>query len=370
MKTTKGLFLALASLGMFACSNEEVVNEMSGNLDGEGVVTVKIAAPNALGRSLVAPTEGSGNVTVKGPITVKLTYGNNQSKTSTIETATGGTHEDIKFWGIKDPKKIEAYTNGGELVTATTLISNGLEEGDLAPNMQAMPTEIPAYGSSTTFKLNGTTETNDGKKYEMYSATVQMSIPVARLEVSGITHATHPGNGETSCKYETLTIDGIYLDKLYTTQEAATNKTVTDYCYPAITEGTTVPAPILWDAITTPNDFLAPDAVWPAEGSNQAYAWNFFPGEQMPILKIYFATATASDDTNPVSQPRYAIIKSYNGDTNYQFEAGKIYRITGVTLNDKNIIGDEEGNTEFGVDVTVTEAQWTVVDLTENEWME
>lgn len=366
MKTTKGLFLALASLGMFACSNEEVVNEMSGNLDGEGVVTVKIVAPNALGRSLVNATGGNngGNVTVEGSITVKLTYGDNQSKTETIETATGDAHEDIKFWGIKDPKKIEAYTNDGNLVLTTTEISSA------SPNMQAIPTEIPAYGSSTTFKLNGTTETNDGKKYEMYEATVQMSIPVARLEVSGIKHATHPDNGEASCKYKELTIDGIYLDKLYTTQSAVTAGTVTDYCYPAITEGTTVPAPILWDAITTPNDFLAPDAVWPAEETNKAYAWNFFPGSQMPILKIYFATATASDDTNPVSEPRYAIIKSYNGDTNYQFEAGKIYRITGVTLNDKNIIGDEEGNTEFGVDVTVTEAQWTVVDLTGNEWME
>lgn len=371
MKTTKGLFLALASVGLFACSNEDVVTEMGNNLNGEGVVTVKIVSPNVSGRSLVDATGGANDskVTVEGQITVKLTA-ESGPQTATVDlTANGGTHQDVKFWGVKNPQKIEAYINDGEKVESTTSIDNAL-----APAMQAMPKSIPAYGSSTEFKLNGTTENNDGKKYEMYSATVKMSIPVARLEVSGIKHASHPHEGDSDgqCKYSKLTIDGIYLDKLYTTQQAATDGTVTDYCYPAIEEEPAVPAPILWDAITTPNNFMDYDAQWPAqseEGAKQAYAWNFFPGDQMPILKIYFAEATASDDQNPVSEPRYAIIKSYNSDTNFKFEAGKIYRITDVSLKDKNIIGDEEGNTEFGVDVTVTEAQWTVVDTT-GEWVE
>lgn len=373
MKTTKGLFLALASVGLFACSNEDVVTEMGNNLNGEGVVTVKIVSPNVSGRSLVDATGGENNskVTVEGTITVKLTA-ESGPQTATVElTADGGTHQDVKFWGVKNPQKIEAYINDGEKVQLETSIDNAS-----APDMQAMPKAIPAYGSSTEFTLNGTTEDNAGKKYEMYAATVNMSIPVARLEVSGIKHATHPHEGDSQgqCKYSELTIDGIYLDKLYTTQQAVTDESVTDYCYPEIQGEPVVPAPILWDEITAPNDFMDYTAEWPAqpEGEDQpkqAYAWNFFPGTQMPILKIYFAKATASDETNPVSQPRYAIIKSYNGNTNFEFEAGKIYRITDVTLKDKNIIGDEEGNTEFGVDVTVTEAQWTIVDTT-GEWVE
>ena len=86
-------------------------------------------------------------------------------------------------------------------------------------------------------------------------------------------------------------------------------------------------------------------------------------------MKIYFANATASDDQNPVSEPRYAVIKSYNGNTNFIFEKGKIYRITNVTLDDKNIIGDEEGNTLYGVDVTVEEAAWDVQTISA-EWEE
>lgn len=212
-------------------------------------------------------------------------------------------------------------------------------------------------------------ETNEGKSYEMYTTSVAVKIPVARLEVSGIKHVTHPTSDEENCKYNTLTIDGIYLDKILATKGATS---VTDYKYPEVVGGegvTAIPAPILWDEID--GDFLATGAVWPATADPaKAYAFNFYPNAaQMPILKIYFENATASDNKNPVTQPRYAVIKSYNGDSAFKFEAGKIYRITDVTLSDKNIIGDEEGNNQYGVDVTVTEAQWTIVDTTA-EWVE
>ena len=45
------------------------------------------------------------------------------------------------------------------------------------------------------------------------------------------------------------------------------------------------------------------------------------------------------------------------------FENGKIYRITKAELADGNIIGDEGGNTLYGVVVTVTEATWSIVDI-------
>ena len=156
-----------------------------------------------------------------------------------------------------------------------------------------------------------------------------------------------------------MSIDGIYLDKVLATKGATS---VTDYCYPATGN---IAAPILWDAISGQNNFLAPNTEWPAvENPAKAYAYNFYPsaGEQ-PIVKIYFANATSSDVNNPVSKPRYAMIETYNGRDDFKFEAGHIYRITKVTLLDKNIIGDEEGNTTYGVDVTVTEAEWSVTDL-------
>lgn len=364
MRFSKSLFLAFAGLGLFACSNEEVVPE-GGSMEGNGVVEVKIVTPNSMSRTLVDATPGNNGdeVQVKGTLYVKLTAAEGGATKEVVlgEDATGTTT--LKFWGVQNPTKIEAWVNDGDKVGDGTSIINAS-----APAMQAMPEAIPAYGSSETFTLTGRMETNEGKSYEMYTTSVAVKIPVARLEVSGIKHVTHPTSDEENCKYNTLTIDGIYLDKILATKGATS---VTDYKYPEVVGGegvTAIPAPILWDEID--GDFLATGAVWPAVAvPAQAYAFNFYPSETMPILKIYFANATAVDDNNPVSQPRYAVIKSYNGDSAFKFEAGKIYRITDVTLSDKNIIGDEEGNNQYGVDVTVTEAQWTIVDTTA-EWVE
>lgn len=365
MKFSKSLLWAFAGLGLFACSNEEVVPE-GGSMEGNGVVEVKIVTPNSMSRTLVDATPGNNEdkVQVKGTMSIKLTAGTGTA-TQTVELDGKGTGTTtVKFWGVQNPTKIEAWVNDGDKVGDGTSIINAS-----APAMQAMPEAIPAYGLSETFTLTGRMETNEGKSYEMYTTSVAVKIPVARLEVSGIKHVTHPTSDEATCKYDELTIDGIYLDKILATKGATS---VTDYKYPEVVGGegvTAIPAPILWDEID--GDFLATGAVWPATADPaKAYAFNFYPNAaQMPILKIYFATATASDLDNPVSQPRYAVIKSYNGDSAFKFEAGKIYRITDVTLSDKNIIGDEEGNNQYGVDVTVTEAQWTIVDTTA-EWVE
>lgn len=362
MKLTKSLFLAFAGLGLFACSNEDVTDG-GNNLLGNGAVEVKIVSPNDFSRTVAGSTDGK--VKVEGEITVKLTYDNGKTKTVNIDPTQTTT---AKFWDITNPQTVEAYVNDGNLVTTSTNITN-----PSSPNMQALPVAIPAYGLTEDINLNGKTDTNEGKTYEMYAATVNMTIPVARLEVSGITHVKHPyaegegedGYKEESCKYEVLTIDGIYLDKLYVTQDAVKSNTVTDYHYP---EAGGVPTPILWEEIPDSPSFLTEGAKWPAE-EGQVYAFNFFPGKEIPILKIYFANATATDDQNPVSQPRYAVIKSYNGDPDFQFKAGTIYRLKDVQLADKNILGDEEGNTLFGVDVTVTEASWDVIDVS-GEWTE
>ena len=368
MKLNKFFMLGMAGLAFAACSNEEDAINNGGNLNGNGVVEVSIVSPTT--RALVDGTAGEAGtdkVIVDGPITVQLTYGNSQTKTETIETATGGTHT-VKFYDITAPTKVEAWVNGGNTNALGTT-----EIDDAA--MQVMPNEIPAYGSTGDINLKGTTEINDGTTYEMYEATVEIKIPVARLEVSGITHVKHPytnqenpEKNEEQCIFEELTIDGIYLDYIKTT---ATGD-IKNYSMPAVIgtgseEAPQFPAPILFDDITSAS-FLTADAVWPTE-QGQVYAYNFYPDTQMPILKIYFAHATAADDENPVAEPRYAVIKSYNGNTNFAFEAGKIYRITDVTLRDANIIASEEGNATYGVDVTVKEAVWDVVDLT-GEWVE
>lgn len=356
MKMNKFFMLGLAGLAFAACNNEE---EMTGNnLSGNGVVEVKIIAP--VTRTLGAATPGTAGVDqievvpTDGKVYVRLTA---EIGGNTIDVAPGET---AKFYGVKNPTKVEAWVNSGETKALGTTVITELQS--------IAPEDYPAYGSSDKITLSGKAEMNNGTNYEMYESTVTMKLPVARLEVSGIKHVTHPAGDEATCKYATLTIDGIYLDKISLTDGGK----IVDYRMPAVgNEGEDgyIPAPVLWDEITS-TSFLG-GGVWPAAADPaQCYYYYFYPSAtQMPILKIYFANATASTEGDIISQPRYAVIKSYNGQTNFQFEKGTIYRITDVTLADKNIIGDEEGNTLYGVDVTVEEAAWNIADLTA-EWVE
>ena len=365
MKLKSLIMFSAAALAFAACSNDN--EAVDGSIKGNGVVEVKLVAPST--RAAVPGTGGAAGedkVVVKGDITVVLTYAGTQTKEAVITQAEreGKSEYNVKFWDITNPVKVEAFVNDA------TKKYGDVSEVAVTEFANIMPENIPAYGVDNTITPKGETEVNGGKTYEMYEARVEMNIPVARLEVSGITHVTHTGEPDDVCKYATLTIDGIYLDKIKTTGDA---QTVTDYHYPAVgTSGEAgyIPAPILWEAITS-ESFLQEGKVWPAavEDVNYAYAFNFYPNGslQMPLVKIYFAEATGNGEE--VSQPRYAVIKSYNGETDFEFEAGKIYRITKVELADNNIIGDEEGNTLWGVDVTVVEAAWDVVDLSA-EWVE
>ena len=361
----KFLMLGIAGLAFAACSNEE--DATSNGLQGNGAVTVRVVTPmtKTLGD---ATTESDGTdvipvVPQDGKIYVKLTA---TTGGATKEITSGN---EVKFYGVSGPSKVEAWVNDGE--------TKGQGATAIIDLQDIEPEAIPAYGSTEDITLTGSTETvsESGKSttYEMYEASVNLEIPVARLEVSGIKHVTHPVQGdpdEATCKYASLTINGIYLDKVKST---ATGE-IEDYHMPAVgTEGDPdyIPAPILSDQINTPNNFLTPNTVWPAvETPAQSYNYYFYPdADQMPILKIYFETATSADPDNTFSQPRYAVIKSYNNNPNFEFVAGTIYRITDVTLKDKNIIGDEEGNNLYGVDVTVQEAKWNVQTIS-GEWVE
>lgn len=355
MKLNRFFMLGLAVLAFAACSNEE---ETGNNLAGNGIVEVKIVSPvtRTLGEA-TSETDGTDKIEVvptDGKIYVRLTA------TSGGKTIPVNPGETATFYDVKSPTKVEAWVNEGDEKALGTVNITTLQTID--------PEAFPAYGSSENIKLAGRTEMNDGKNYEMYEATVTMELPVARLEVSGIKHSHTLPADEQSCKYETLTIDGVYLDKITLTEGGD----IQDYHMPAVGqegEAGYIPAPVLWDGIAS-ESFLA-GGVWPAAAEPaQCYYYYFYPNAtQMPILKIYFASATASDDQNPVSSPRYAVIKSYNNNENFQFEKGVIYRITDITLDDKNIIGDEEGNTLYGVDVTVEEAAWDVQTLSA-QWEE
>lgn len=391
MKLSKSLFLAFAGLGLFACSNEDVTDNQFP--EGLGAVTVKLVNPS-LSRAITAPTDGTAGSTtipIEGDITVSLYESSNLTKvaqTLTISAKDIDSNTKLTFWNVTSPGKITVSINDGKASYSDVAIEN----------VQQLPSEIPAYGETTNFtKLNQTSSPNlendndnegegdkteqgaesgdENKTYQLYSASVTMAIPVARLEVSGITHVSHTSD---ACAYKMLTIAGAYMDNLYTKGGNYNNSIYgngsdpQDYCWledqtPSLGTGITA---VLKDEIKgdeSARSFLT--GTWPS--GNEAFAYNFYVGESSPIFKIYFDKSESANTQNPLPAPRYAMVTEYTDADGgpVTFENGKIYRITSAELTDKNIIGDEGGNTLYGVTVTVTEATWSLVDIKAN-WEE
>lgn len=386
MKMNKYFMLGLAGLAFAACSNEEdAIDNGNPTLDGNAVVSVKIATP-AMTRNAGAATNGNpgDKVDVTGTIVVTLTGTGadgapyNQSISVDAATYTGGA---LKFWNVAKPEKLTASINGGD--ADYTQVSIATVDG---PNpLQVAAEKIPAYGETVTFTRtedvdspdmdqDGKTEegANDGdqnKDYEMYTATVNMAIPVARLEVSGIYHVTHTGTAPDQCIYGTLTLDGAYLDGYCEYGSKYTNGAFPNsssqgenYCMDGTSATGDGEESALKDEISAIN-FLQTTASAPVG----PYTYNFFANGTNPVFKLYFATAEESDSytEGQIRQPRYAMVTEYTDEDGapVTFENGHIYRITKAELKDTNIIGDEGGNTLYGISVTVVEAQWEIVNI-------
>lgn len=390
MKMNKFMMLGIAGLAFAACSNEEeLANQFP---EGTGAVTIKIAAPTvtkAIGAGhdasvSVVPAEGSD-------VIITLTGTNSYEERITLSKDQWEKQQEVTFWNVEKPQLVTVSMNDGKKTYTTTDVVETVA-------LQAVD-NVPAYGETNKFTLTGETgkPTNGDYEagadaddvnttYQLYSATVKMAIPMARLEVSGIKHVRATEHAADDCKYQTLTIGGVYLDNVIAngagvayiegTGFSVASGTPADYCFDG-TNGTGDPA-VLKNAATEANfggtDFLAVDNVWPAV--NNVFGYNFFgvdAASKLPKFKIYFDTSVAKDSSKPLPAPRYAMITKYwkevpdeenVGSTKREeiikFEPGHIYRVTSAELSDENIIGDEGGNTLYGVEVTVTEATWTV----------
>ena len=394
----KYFMLGLAGLAFAACSNEEDATSNATLFpEGNGALSIRIVNPVAATRAVAGTTQ---NVTVTGPVTITLEAGNGNKTINLtaeqLEDAVGDQpKEEIKFWNVQNPTKVTVSMNNGAATYSTVSITEDY--------MQSVA-NVAAYGETTDFVAaglgtpdldddiyeEGATGDDEGKQYEMYKATVQLAIPVARLEVDGITHVQSHITTPVDCKYATLSIDGVYMDNIMPNGADVTLPTSrVGYKFPGDTGETAegIDA-ILSEAITDGTSFLV-DASWPTvEG--QVYAFNFYAPttEQAtafttqdqknainPQFKIYFKSATGKGN-NVIAAPRYAMITKYRaaGSTNpadpgIVLEAGKVYRIVDAVLDDENIIGHEGGNTQYGVNVVVEEAVWTVETI-KADWAE
>jgi len=370
MKTMRNLFLLCAGLSLFACSSDDDATQQFP--EGNGEVTVKILNPSA--RSIIDAASAGGVVT--GDIKLKLTHGSGVKEVtlsydnSTYTASDGGTvtivDEDelsYTFTSIGAPSLLEASMYGGIAdysnvpIDATT--DNAETTEIVEPNMQAVSSEIPVYGSTTDFG----SPVKEGEIYK-YTASVTMTIPVARMEIN-------VSVGDMS-QFGSVELLGVYMDKIYATGGATGN--ATDYKLPGdLGETANGSDAILYDTYLGDNNIYDDDKSIKLTGNDAAtvlpktngyYAYNFYPNGDNPEFKLLFKVVQ-KDGEATIPTYQYAILNSYKiGDVAVTFEKQKIYKIN-VTLNDDNIQIDESGTAiTYSLVATITQASWEVKTVT------
>ena len=181
MKTLKSLLMLCAGLSFCACNsdNDNVLPE------GTGKVVVKIVPPTT--RAEKPFSEGSVAITGTYDITLLAAKGGDTKE----DVAVGS---EIVFPNVVSPTKVIVSLNDG-LKEYTTAIDATLGNVD--------PTAAPAYGETTTFNTS-----TDANSNTIYTATVNMAIPVARLEIGKISFTA------ANSVFDVLTVGGVYMDNL------------------------------------------------------------------------------------------------------------------------------------------------------------
>lgn len=332
MKLRSLILLAVLGFGLAACEkNTEVDNGIEGPL----ALSLKIVNPVISSKVAEATT---ANTIAYDKVKVKLTA-----------TAGGFDWKEIAkndlantiFYDVENPTLLEVAINGGESMSF-----------DLVKGLA--PANMAAYGKVGTFTRERQV-VNGGKTYDLYKASVEVKIPVARFEVSGITHAAHATGKE--CEYKTLTLSEVYF--------AGVNTTPVAYPYTTAAAGTDT----LREAVTGGDQFLTAGTVFPSGGgfTTPVYAFNMYKSTDVPKLKFKFTGATAKQ--GQLNEVRYAVVKKFQvrGNDLTALEPGKVYSIKSVAIADESISGDEEGNTLIAVNVELTVQDWGIED-TEVVW--
>lgn len=377
MKFSKSLLWAFAGLGLFACSNEEVVTE-GGNMEGNSTVTVKINLPKLLtesrsGSGILAGTETAGTTGDQTPVEigaegVKVTlYAASGSSEQTVTMSQDDIRTgSVTFANVRTPQRVAVSVNGG---TDDALTIDAINTAKLA---------APLYAESAAFNLDD--ETGN------YTITVTPEPRYARLELSGISHDTN--HGTSTCIFKTANLAGMFLDNVWVTEES--NAGMVNVAADAgIWEeiGTTAYASPTWS--TLGGDFLA-GTTWPAAGN--CYAYSLFGETQLPSV-VFVLDGTGLEFNDGVQMAGYtpganlyARVSNFviNKPTDWEqkkeeyktkygvddngvftsFKDGNIYQISDIAIPDKAWGTTPGGGTDVSVIATVNVLPWTIVEGT------
>lgn len=345
MKISKYFMVAAASIMMFGCAK----NDNNGLDNSEPVAfSVKIVKPEALTKATGNFTEadGEGNILVCNNVTIRL----KNAAGGTIQAAENVILDDLAddtytFWNVEKPASVEVSINGG------------VESYENLDAVDGEPASMPAFGKTTSITYEGlkaydaTLAGNDageaGMSYSNYVATVNVRIPVARLEMGGIKHVV----GEGGPLFNNLTFLSVEVRNATVAGEYSVGNSV----FEAVGEN----VQNLTDEVN--EDFLTEGVVFPTTG---CYVYNFFvSADKQPEVAFNFSTLNGGETVK-----LYAVVDHFvdgDGSEIANFEAGKIYQIKKIEIEDSDLSTDPSGEDAISVTVTVEVKEWEIVSMSD-----
>lgn len=335
MKLTKSLFLAFAGLGLFACSNEDVVD--NGN-KGNANVAVTINQSMLGSRSVEGPVADGALVDVKKMVVTLTAGGRTITQKVDVKPEENPSSYEVKFENVGVPTGLAVSVNDGasELTLTDAIIKSNAA--------------APLYGTVGTEAFETEDQTN-------YTVAITPAFQVSRLEITSIKH-DKDGEDATSfpCGYESMKLQGVYLNKVDKANPAGEEG---QFSFTGVNAWTSVQGcgtPI-FDQI---DDEDIVNTTYPTDG--KVIAYNFFPQTEAPELVLVLKV---KENGAAEEKTMYAKVTGYKESGTKApitaFAAGKVYKMN-LVVPDGALTPDPEAPKDKNVTATVTILDWDAVD--------
>lgn len=385
MKTTKSLFIALASLSLFACSQEEINNGQVA-VEGNAALTIKIDT-ESLSRAV-------GDATVDGTKKISLSnlvvrfVGSSESPTYKIDSPQGT----VTIYNIPEGTTGVAIVGNTE-ATGTDGDNNSYNDAfsstsEAESNKDNPVSGATVYGFSDNFVADGTingsgdgsddTQGDANVAYAKYTVNVTVKPVAARLEVGQISFTAGKPSDFTKLTVTDAFLNGAYMSATF----SPTEYKITPDGYSILTASNITDG---WSSYPLKDNFADNNVIYgegnvPAFPANTKYiGYNFFvnasqesdnndTGKSLPKFTLKLTPEYSGSVQGPSTL--YAVIAKYKNSSNQyinSFVPGKVYKIESISLPEDVLTPDPSGNQTIAVVATVSVQDWTL-ETTTGEW--
>ena len=390
MKLTKGLFMACASLALFACSNEDTPMEDNLNNGETQSIAIKLEGltTDNGGRALGENTVADQAAATFDNIVILCSDGTNILKVERMQsadedwgelsTANGHFIHNVPA-SVREVYAIGNYDSASDLNTWVT----GLNEDNPSTTNAIMNAKVIKAAEQQTFAdvtlfgvdqelatANPADDQTEGHN-KVLNADITIKPLVSRIEISQIS-CTDLGTSFSKIDLKYIGLMN-YFNQTTLGGNATGQRTIAEVVEPSITtpeEGkiswgeavASVDDSWAWDKFTSNISLTNTSKVHKATEGKAVAFYQFIPkkvGSTNFNVKLYVA---ATEKTSGQVSALNTVTANFTGDNNFKYEPGMVYKVS-LDFTEKNL-GPWDPSEIICVNVIVKAQPWTVKQLT------